>query len=60
LFRIDDQLTVAAEQCHQRDAASSISTFLTLAVTRFINHWKIDPSNTCNYIFISFVVQSAH
>jgi len=25
---------------------------------RFINHWEIQPSNTCNYIFIFFVVHS--
>ena len=33
-------LTVAVEQCHHRDAASSISAFLTLAVTDLVTTGK--------------------
>jgi len=48
-------LNVADEQCHHRDAASSISTFLTSAVTDLLTTGKfILPTH---YIFISFVVQ---
>jgi len=43
----------AVEQYHRREAASSISTCLTWQIYW---PWKIQPSNICNCIFVSFVV----
>ena len=43
----------ALEQWHHRVKAAS-SIFSLFNSDRFINHWKISPSNNC--IFISFEV----
>ena len=56
--------TVAVKQCHHREAASSISTFLS--DNRFISPWKVQPSNTCKCIsfllwstaFLCYVIQT--
>jgi len=56
--------TVAVKQCHHREAASSISTFLS--GNRFISPWKVQPSNTCKCIsfllwstaFLCYVIQT--
>ena len=46
---------VAIEQCHNREAVSSISTIINFSSGRFISPWKIQRSKTCYCVFISFV-----
>ena len=50
-------LTVAVEQCDHSVSATAFSTFFTSAVTDFIKHWKLHPSNICICIF-NFVYSS--
>jgi len=45
-------LTVDFEQCHHRDAASSISTFLTLAVTDLSTAKTILPTRANTFSFL--------
>jgi len=46
---------VAVEQCHHKHAITWIF-FLCFSRNRFINNWKSQSFNSCNCIFISFVV----